>query len=304
MRGFSTKMKTTTITGEKVMYYGLIILAVAMFGGRFALNDVYRRMRGSSLKISLQFSFTSSVAGLIVLLLMNGCKLEFTPFTLVMAFLSALNGLGFTFCAFRSLGTINLSLYSLFSMLGGMVLPFLLGILFYNEAMTLAKGVCFILICVALLLTVKRGDKKGGTIYYIGIFVLNGMSGVISKIFSSAPFEKTSAAGYSVLGALSTIVISGAVLLFLKDRGDTPKASAASVGVSAVGGIANRIANYLLVVALAHVHASVQYPMVTGGVIIVSTLICFFGENKPSKEEIFSVILAFIGILALVLIPA
>lgn len=285
------------------MYYGLIILSVCMFGGCFALNDVYRRMRGSSLKISMQFSLTSSVAGLLVLLMINGFQPEFTPFTLVMAIWSALNGLCFTLCSFRSLGIINLSVYSLFSMLGGMVLPFLQGILFYDEDMTLAKGVCFLLICAALLLTVEKGGKKGGTIYYMGIFVLNGMSGVISKIFTSAPYEKTGAAGYSVLCAFATIVISGVALLWMRKE-ETPKATAVSIGTCAVSGITNRLANYFLVLALAHVHASVQYPMVTGGVIIVSTLICFLGENKPSKREILSVALAFIGVLALVLIPA
>lgn len=285
------------------MYYGLILIAVIMFGGCFALNDIYRQMRGSSLKISLQFSFISSIAGLASLLVINGFKLEFTPFTLIMAMLSALNGLGFTFCAFRSLGSINLSLYSLFSMLGGMVLPFLQGIFFYKEAVTLAKGVCLALICASLLLTLERSAKKGGTIYYMGIFVLNGMSGVISKWFTSAPFAKTSAAGYSILGALSTILLCGLLLPFFRKK-ETSKTTFASVGISALGGITNRIANYFLVIALAHVHASVQYPMVTGGVIIVSTLICFFGPNKPSKKELLSVLLAFLGVLSLVLIPA
>ena len=285
------------------MYYGLIVISVIMFGGCFALNDTYRKMRGSSLKISMQHSLTSTIPSLIVMLILNGFRLEFTPFTLIMAILSSLNGIAFTFCGFKALGTINLSLYSLFSMLGGMVLPFLQGILFYNEAVTLAKAVCFLLICVALLLTVQPGKKKGGTIYYIGIFILNGMSGVLSKIFTSAPFEKTSAAGYSVLGAFTTIVISTFVLLMMRDKKDTPKLTAAAAGISAMGGITNRLANYLLVIALAHVHASVQYPMVTGGVMIVSTLICFFGKNKPTKKELLSVLLAFIGILALVLIP-
>jgi len=193
------------------MYYGLIILSVVMFGGCFALNDVYRKMRGSSLKISLQFSLVSSLAGLIVLLAVNNFKIEYTFFTLIIALLSALVGLGFTFCAFKALGIINLSLYSLFSMLGGMLLPFVQGIVFYDEKMSVAKVVCFVFIFVALLLTVEKSEKTKGTLYYIGIFVLNGMSGVLSKIFASSDFEKTSAAGYSVLCALCSVILSGAL---------------------------------------------------------------------------------------------
>lgn len=52
-----------------------------------------------------------------------------------------------------------------------------------------------------------------------------------------------------------------------------------------------------------HVDASVQYPMVTGGTIIVSTLICCFGKNKPTKREILAVAVAFIGLLLLFVIP-
>ncbi len=285
------------------MYYGLIILSVIMFGGCFALNDVYRKLRGSSVKVSLQFSFVSSVAGLIVLLIINGFKLEFTWFTLSVALAASLVGFGFTFCGFKALGMINLSLYSLFSMLGGMALPFLQGILFYGEGVTIAKIVCFVLICAALLLTVEKGEKKKGTVYYIGIFVLNGMSGVLSKIFTSAPYAKTSAAGYSILIAICTVVLSSAFLLLFFRKADGAKMSLKSECVGAVNGITNRIANFLLVIALAHVDASVQYPMVTGGVMIVSTLICFLGKNKPSAKEMLSVLVAFLGMLALFAIP-
>lgn len=282
------------------MYYGLIILAVVLFGAAFAVNDVFQQKFGSSLKISLQFSLVSSVAGLIVLFAINGMKFEFTWFTLIMAFLSALISLSFNFCAFRALGSINLSLYSLFSMLGGMALPFVQGIAFYGESITIAKIICFIVICIALLLTVERGEKKSGTIYYIGVFVLNGMSGVISKIFASSTLPKTSAEGYSVWIALCTIILSALVLLILYKK-DLFSFSWSATGLSALGGISTRVANLWLVIALANVDASVQYPMVTGGVMIVSTIICFFGKSKPSKKEIISILVAFVGMLTLLL---
>lgn len=288
------------------MYYALILISVIMFGGNFALSDVYRKMRGSGLKISLESSLIGSLAGLAVLVIINGFQFELTPFTLVMALLSALNSLGFTFCSFRALEHINLSLFSLFSMLGGMVLPFLQGILFYKEDITVAKVVCFLFIFAALLMTVTRGDdKKKGMIYYAGIFILNGMSGVITKIYTSAPFPKADAAGYSSWIALCTAALSALLLpiLFRGSSKSDPPFTRKAVGICALHGIVGKVANFVLVIALAHVDASVQYPMVTGGTMIVSSLICLFGDRKPSKKEIFSVILAFIGTLALFVIP-
>ncbi len=276
------------------MYYGLISLSVLMFGGCFALNDVYREKRGSSLAVSLEFTCISSIAGLAVLFVINGFLFEFTWFTFVLALAYALVGIGFTFCGFRALDQINLSLYSLFSMLGGMVLPFVQGIVFYGEELTFGKAACFLIICIALLLTVKPSEKKNGTLYYIGIFVLNGMCGVISKFFTAAPFAKTSAAGFSILTAACSVVLSILLLVWLRKK---PKA--AGLGVSALGGALNRVANFLLVIALMHVDASVQYPMVTGGVMIVSTLLCYFGKTKPTKRELLSVAVAFVALFLL-----
>ena len=68
-------------------YYALILLSVGMFGGGFALQDVYRRKRGSSLKISMESAFIGCIAGLIVLLIINGFSFELTAFTLIMAIL-------------------------------------------------------------------------------------------------------------------------------------------------------------------------------------------------------------------------
>ena len=90
-------------------------------------------------------------------------------------------------------------------------------------------------------------------------------------------------------------------MLLSRRGGDYPRPLA--IGVSALSGSANKFANFLLVIALAHVDASVQYPMVTGGVMIVSTLICLFGPRKPSRRELISVLFAFIGMTTLFLIP-
>lgn len=286
------------------MYLFAIIISVLFFGGSFLCQDVYRKMRGSTLEASMQFSFIGSMFGLIVLIIINGIKIEYTPFSLIMALLSTINGLGFTFLGFKALKNINLSLYSLFSMLGGMLLPFLQGILFFNERLTYPKVICVILITIALVLTVVKGERKRGTIYYIGIFVLNGMSGVISKIFVSAPFDKVSSAGYSILTAMCSMMISLLILLIIsKRKSDGTKMTFPNIAVGAASGIANKLANFLLIIALAHVDSSIQYPMVTGGVMIVSTLICFFGERKPSRREILSVIIAFLGLLLLFVIP-
>lgn len=283
------------------LYYGLIIIAVLMFGFQFFLNNDFEKKNGSGFAPSMIFIFGSSLVGLPVLWAINGFKLEFTWFTLFMSIVTALNMMACIFCSLKALARINLSLYSIFSMLGGMLLPFFAGILFYEEKLTLGKILCFIIVTLALFLTFQKGQSKKGFIYYAGIFVFNGMSGVLSKIFQESTFEKTSAAGYSVLSAAMAVLIAGVIILCNIKKMKLPKKN--SYFSLAGYGLLNKVANYLLLIALAHVPASTQYPMVTGGVMIVSTVLGFFTPNKPKKMEIISLVLSFIGLMMLVLVP-
>lgn len=186
-------------------------------------------------------------------------------------------------------------------MLGGMLLPFIVGILFYDEDLSVGKIACIIFITAALFLTLDGKAQKGGTLYYMGVFVLNGMSGVLSKIFQAAPFEKTNAESYSIWSALISMATSFVFLVLWRKR--IKKPSVRSYVYMIGSGAINKVANLFLLFALAALPASMQYPFVTGGVMIVSTVIAFFGRNKPSKRELLSIALAFLGTLALLVIP-
>ncbi|MBE6583456.1 MAG: hypothetical protein E7649_00550 [Ruminococcaceae bacterium] len=279
-------------------YYGIISAAVVLFGVTFLFNDRYQKESGSGIGATFVFSLINSIAGLLCLLIIHSFKLEFTAFTLIMAMLTSINNIVYIFCSLKAFEHINLSLYSIFAMLGGMVLPFVVGIVFYNEPLTLGNGIALLLIMMALAFTIKPGRKKKGAIYYAGVFMLNGMSGVISKIFQSAPYEKTSAASYSIWTALVGAIIAAVVLICIRKKVKKPNIKA--VAYSAGFGAVNKVANYLLLIALAVLPASVQYPFVTGGTMIVSTVISLICRQKPSWQELVSVGLSFIGVLVLV----
>lgn len=284
------------------MYYGFIMLSVLMFGGCFFIKDIYRRKRNASETLmTFESMFIGSIVGLLILFILNGFKIEFTWFTFIIVLITTLNNLAFTYCSFKALKHINLSIFSLFTMLGGMLLPFLQGLLFYNEEFAIGKLICVILIIISLLLTIKNSNEKRGYIYYIGIFILNGMSGVISKVFLEAPFNKTSVEGYSILLAIVSVVVSLVMLLFLSKvkKEKTQILNIKTSSLCMLNGALDKIANYLLVFALMYVDSSIQYPLVTGGVIIVSTINSYFLGNKASIKEIISVIIAFIGLLIL-----
>ena len=283
-----------------MIYYGILLAAVTMFSFQFLFNGIFEKEYGNGLRAMFVFSAGSSLVGFLILFVINGFKFEFTWFSALMSFFAALDSIGYTYFSLKALGRINLSLYSMFSMLGGMILPSVVGILFYNEELTVGKGICYALLLMSLLLSSEKGEKKSGYIYYMGVFVLNGMSGVLSTIFQNAPYEKTSAAGYSMLIALTALVICLLFLPFVKGSGErlTKKAVVSMGGY----GVLCRVGNYLLLIALAHLPASAQYPFVTGGVMIISTIISMFTKNKPSKREITGVAISFAALIILMFV--
>ena len=283
------------------MYYGIVVISVLMFGVQFYFNDKYQKECGTGASSVFVSAFIGSVAGVLCLAIINGFDFSFTPFALVWSFITAINSVLCSICSLKALEKVNLSVYSLFTMLGGMILPFIAGIAFYNESMTVAKAICVAFVTVALLITVRWKKKTGGELYYAGVFILNGMSGVLSKIYDGATLPKVSSGGYSLWVAVMSAAISLVALIIIGKRVKTP--SFRAILFSAGGGILNRVANFLLLISLAVLPASVQYPFVTGGVIIVSTAIAALTKQKPDKKEILGVCLSFIGILSLVLIP-
>ena len=291
------------------MYYGIIMGAVLLFGVSFFFNERYEKKEGGSLLSIMRFSLVSALSGVLVLVLINGFSFaRMTGFTLLMALCNSLNGLLYTFCSLKALERINLSLYSVFSMLGGMALPFVGGLLFFEESLTLAKLACFAIICAALALTFKKSSSRGGFLFYVGIFVLNGVSGILSTFYQKSALPKGTAADYSILSAAFTVLISLLVLLLLwilhaKEKRKETRPRLSSVLFATGHGSINRIANWMLILSLGHVHASAQYPMVTGGVMIVSTALAFFTGKKPSRRELLAVGLSFVAILALIVIP-
>ena len=132
------------------MYYGIVSIAVIMFSVQFFFTDRYEKEMGGGAASTFFYSLLSAIAGGICLFCVTGINIGITPFTLVMATATAVNTILFSYCSLKALGKINLSLYSVFSMLGGMMLPFIVGIVFYNEDITVGKIICTVLVIAAL----------------------------------------------------------------------------------------------------------------------------------------------------------
>lgn len=276
------------------MYYFLVLSAVVLFSLQFLFNQRFQQNRGESLKSALEFSLYKSVVIVIIMLIIGKFSIQITPFSVFMAALYAVSGIAMTAFSMKAFAVANLSVYSVFSMLGGMLLPFVLGIGFYNEELTLFKTLCCLLIVVSVLLNIKKGkqDKKA-ILYYMAVFVLNGMAGVLSKIHQSSSLPHTDSTGFMLISSFITAVISAVWLLISYKK--IPIIKDKNLLYTAGYGVFNGIGNLFLLISLSNLPASVQYPLVTGGVMVFSTAISAFRKEKITSKEYISAAVSFVA---------
>ena len=281
------------------LYYVLVIISTVLFSLQFLFNQRFQQTYGTGMKATQVFSLYKSLVIILMMLLISSFKVQFSWFSLGMATIYAVSSIAMGYYSLKAFSVANLSVYSVFSMLGGMILPFFLGVLFYDEGDNLVfKIICCALIVVAVLLNIKSGkqDKKA-LFYYFAVFVLNGMAGVISKIHQSStslsPVDSTS---FMLLTAAVSVVISAAWLLIAYR--EIPLIKGKNILFVTGYGVFNGLGNLFLLIALSGENglpASVQYPLVTGGVMVCSTVISTIRKEKLTVREYIATAIALLA---------
>lgn len=282
------------------MYYGLILLSACMFSVQFLFQQKYEKVCGNSLHAAINYALLANVAGLILTMFMNGTTLEFTVFSGVIALIYAVVNVLSSYVAVKAFETGNLSVFTMFTMLGGMILPFIFGII-CGEELKLSMIISFVMIIVALLITVTKDvNYKKALKYYVGIFVLNGMGGVLAAFHQKFDMYNISSTSFLLL----TKIIAVVICIFCISLGKNRKVmcSGKILLYSGGGAAINTIANWFVLISLLHLPASIQCTLTTGGVIVFSTLIGFVTKgNKPSKKELLATGIAVASTVVLIL---
>ena len=276
------------------LYYALVFGATILFALQFLFNQKFETVRGSDLKSALEFTLYKNSVIVIMMLIISGFKIVITPFSAALSVVYAAACILMTYFSLKAFAVANLSVYSVFSMLGGMLLPFLLGVGFYNEKLTVFKIVCCVLIAISVLLNLKGGKQsKKAFLYYMAVFVLNGGVGVISTIHQNSDLPHTDSTGFMFLSSLAGVII-GALWMMIKYK-KIPLIKGKALLYTSGYGIFNGVGNWLLLISLIHLPASVQYPLVTGGVMVFSTVISIIRKEKLTKTDYIAAAVSFIA---------
>lgn len=279
-----------------MMYYLMIAVSALLFSIQFMFNNGYQRHNGAGWEQTLKFSFYTAIAGFFITLATNKFKMDISLFSSVVALVYGAVCILLNYSTIKAFEYACLSVYSIFSMIGGMILPFIYGLL-CGEELKLIRVICCFLIVVSVAMTVDNKQSKKAFRYYITVFFLNGMVGVISKFHQSRTAYCVDSGSFLMLTRMAILIFC--FILMLKEKNFKTDKKSLSYCVGAAG--LNCIGNLMLLVALLHLPASVQYPMVTGGTIVFSVIIDFVRRTKVTKRQIIAAIisLAASGLMAL-----
>lgn len=307
------------------MYYAMLIGASFLFGSQFMVTKAFEKNYGKTVRASLSFSLLYSLfAGVIffiIKLVSSGTVFNLNPFSLCMAFGLSLVNILSSAIGIKTLALGDIAVYSLFLMLGGMIVPFFAGIVFLKESVSVCNLIGVAIMIIALCLPVFFGKKnknageaqtdgdtkkKTSVFFYVlcvFLFILNGLSSTLSKFNSvregAALGAEFTFYTYGIQFVISLVAFALTTALGKSDKTQNEEKQPCilfrpvAIGCGAAFGAVNGTAFLMSSVAAEHVVAVAQYPLITGATILFSSLLAFlFYREKPTALQLVQIVIS------------
>ena len=289
--------------------YIQVLLADVFLAGVSVLQKKYQKLAGTSLRAGLLYNTMMGIVGILAYLFINQFEIHVTGVSIVLATAYNITCLMYIFAGFKIMERGNMAHYTLFLMSGGMTIPYVWGVIFLDEPLTWMRTLGLILIVAAIIFSNsggKRPDKKT-MLLCIATFFLNGVVSVLSKTHQIHPVSAiVSSADFAFWVMVSKAVCCLAILLILAQKRKTEDAEVvpekfpikAMILVVIFAGVMDALTFMLQLNGATQLPASVLYPLITGGSIILSTLggVLVYRE-KLSGRQWAGIIICFAGTL-------
>ena len=286
--------------------YLWILIATVLLAFEFVIQKLYQSKLGTSPKAGFFYNAAYGLFTAIVFFAVGGFKFTFTPFSAIMAFLMTAFAVAYSIIGFKILKSGGVSIYTMFLMTGGMMIPYVYGIAFLSEGVNVFRIIGLAVIVSAVVISSGGIKKTSWKLIAMcsAVFVLNGLVGIVSKQhqveMAADRFETIDTITFVMFTGIAKFVICTIAFFcssnseggFVLDGKAIKRAVPLTILVAAVGG-----ASYFLqLVGASNLPASVLFPCITGGSIIFSSLagLAFFKE-KPTKAQWLAVAMCFAG---------
>lgn len=280
----------------------MLCLSAVLLAVDFVINKFYQRKAGTTLQAGLIFNVILGLLSTFIFFALSDFQFAASGFSCVMAASMSLLCVCYNILGFRILKNGSMAIYTLFLMTGGMVLPYLWGLLFLNEQLTLPTLIGLILLIGSVVICNLSKDKTNGKQLLLcsAVFVLNGLVSIVSKMHQiEENYITVSASQFVMLTGIFKAVLSLIASFFVKEtlpfkqicNRDTVLLIA---GSALIGGV-----SYMLqLIGAKDLPATVLYPFITGGSMFFSSLagVLVFKE-KLSAKLIISLVISCLATL-------
>ena len=304
------------------MDYVFVVFEVMFIAISFGLTKFYQRRFVKGIKEVLLFPFIAAIVSALFFIALNGLKLSYGAFTVYIALFNALVSVTTIMLGIYAMRYGKMFVYTVFMMLGGMMLPYFFGILFLKEIPSVYRIIGLIILIGALLLTVikkKNGNQKSDKTYLIlctAIFFLNGCISILSKVHQ-VNFEALPAVDFLIWNSLFSIIFLSIIFIFFiffrlfkNDKKEINQklevvktnfifsSSKIWFPLFVIIGYALATGTGFLfqLIAAETLPAVVLFPMITGGTILFNTLSSkIFFKEEISKLTLISLLITLFG---------
>lgn len=285
----------------------MLITAAILLAVDFSVQNVYGRLKGVSPKSMLGFNCLLGLFTVLIFYSANGFSFVFTLYSFAMA--AIMNTLVFCYriIGFHLMKKGNMASYTMFLMAGGMIVPYIWGILFLDEKVSVFGMIALIFVLCGIVLSNSCSKKEilNNFLMCFAVFFLNGFVSVVSKLHQiQENFATVSAEEFVILGAMFNFVFSGFLYMFwkkdetLKHSGKNILAAVTIIASAAVGGLSY----FLQLRGAESLPATMLYPFVSGGSIVFSAAAsAAIFKEKFSAKRVVGVIICFVGTLIFLL---
>lgn len=272
----------------------MVLLSVVGLAAQFSLTKVWQQRMGTGMRMGMVYNMLLGLCGAVIMFAVGGFRWEFTLYSFLMAALTSLATGAYTLAGIPLISRRGVSVYTLFLMLGGMVPPYLYGLLFLNETFSVWRTLGLLLIAAALVLVSGGANgrmEKTDIVLCLLVFLLNGVVSIVSKVHQVETVHAVVSAGsFVLLGNLAKVLVTGAAVPFIRREGEPARTARRSailpmLALAAVTAAISALAYMLQLMGAAALPATVLYPLVTGGTIVLTALAgrAFFREKLTPR---------------------
>ncbi len=305
-----------------------LVLCCVFFALQFVFTKLYERGAKPGLAGSLWSQIVTSLAALLFLAVQTGFSFTVRPASLFYAFLFAFFTIINVTFTLLAMGCGDISAVGIWCLAGGMILPYLYGILFRSESSGVLRTIGMLLILVSMIPALAKKKEKGERSdrwrffwYCAVVFLSNGFILVAMRMHQDLPDpvpESSFMFETAVVRLILSLVLIAVIAVWQRSKGEknvlaglfwevgktrpmTGRAIALLALFSALIALANTLGNlFSLRCMIGGMEATVQFPLQNEVVIVLTTLfgLAFFRE-KIGWGKILSLILSAAGIVAI-----